>query len=125
MHVWYPGSEDVIARNIIVVTGSEAYGPIRMPEHPWGGQIDYNLIRTAVPGKFVIGDMAADLDEWRELGYDQHSIHGDPMFVDPDNEDYRVKPDSPALELVFRNFPMDEFGVTKPEYKAEDRQAQE
>jgi len=124
MHVWYPNSEDVVVRNIIVVTNNEAYGPIRMPEHPWGKQIDYNLFKTKEPGKFNVPDAAESLEEWRAKGCDQHSIAAAPMFVDPDGGDYRVKPNSPALKLGFKNFPMDKFGVIKPEYKAEAEQAQ-
>jgi len=115
MHVWYPNSEDVVVRNIIVVTGNETYGPINMPEHPWGKQIDYNLFKTNEPGKFNVPGIVESLEEWRTKGYDQNSICGDPMFIDPDGGDYRVKPNSPALKLGFKNFPMDKFGVIKPE----------
>ena len=40
------------------------------------------------------------------------------MFVDAAHGDYRVRPDSPALALGFRNFPMDQFGVQKPSLRA-------
>jgi hypothetical protein len=43
------------------------------------------------------------------------------MFVDPAHGDYRVKPGSPALALGFKNFPMDQFGVTIPRLKAKAR----
>jgi hypothetical protein len=43
---------------------------------------------------------------------------GDPLFVDPAHGDLRVKDGSPALKLGFRNFPMDQFGVRRPELKA-------
>ena len=43
------------------------------------------------------------------------------MFVDPAHGDYRVKPGSPALALGFKNFPMDQFGVTSPRLKAKAR----
>jgi len=52
------------------------------------------------------------LSEWQAMGYDRNSVFADPMFVDPDNDDYRVKPESPALELGFENFAMDQFGLT-------------
>lgn len=53
------------------------------------------------------------LEEWRELGYDRNSVFADPLFVDSDNNDYRVKEDSPALKLGFKNFPMGEWGLTE------------
>jgi membrane-associated protease RseP (regulator of RpoE activity) len=40
------------------------------------------------------------------------------MFIDPANGDFRVEDGSPALKLGFVNFPMDQFGVQKPELKA-------
>ena len=48
------------------------------------------------------------------------AIHwlGDPLFLDPANGDYRVAPDSPALEIGFHNFPMDRFGVRSASLKA-------
>ena len=53
-----------------------------------------------------------------ELGFDENSVHGDPMFVDPANGDFRVKEDSPAFKVGFKNFPMDQFGVKKPSLRA-------
>ncbi len=52
------------------------------------------------------------LAEWRQMGFDQHSVYADPMFVDPENKDYRVKPESPALKLGFKNFEMGKWGLT-------------
>ncbi|MHC4510160.1 MAG: PDZ domain-containing protein [Planctomycetota bacterium] len=46
-----------------------------------------------------------------------HSISADPKFIDPENYDLRVADDSPALKLGFKNFPMDTFGVRKPEFR--------
>ena len=54
----------------------------------------------------------------RQSGRDEHSILADAQFVDPARGDYRVKEGSPALALGFVNFPMDHFGVHKPELKA-------
>ena len=42
---------------------------------------------------------------------DKHRVGVDRMFVDLENEDFRVKPDSPALELGFKNFDMN-WGIT-------------
>jgi hypothetical protein len=39
--------------------------------------------------------------KWRETGKDRHSVYADPLFVDPDNHDFRLKPDSPALAMGF------------------------
>jgi hypothetical protein len=52
-----------------------------------------------------------DLKAWQARGYDQHSIIADPLFVDPENNDYRLKPDSPALKIGFKPFDFNEAGV--------------
>ena len=49
---------------------------------------------------------------------DMHSIYGDPMFKDPQNLDFTVLENSPALSIGFKNFPMDQFGVQKASLKA-------
>jgi hypothetical protein len=36
----------------------------------------------------------------------------DPMFINPAKNDYRVKPESPALKLGFKNFEMGKWGLT-------------
>ena len=40
------------------------------------------------------------------------------MFVDPENGNFQVKEGSPAFDIGFKNFPMDQFGVKKPSLKA-------
>ena len=47
--------------------------------------------------------------DWQKRGYDVNSVYADPMFVDPDNFDFRLKPESPALKLGFE--PIDLSGV--------------
>jgi parallel beta-helix repeat protein len=50
------------------------------------------------------------LEEWRQQGHDAASVIGDPLFVNPDNYDFRLRPDSPALRLGFRNIDMQTVG---------------
>jgi membrane-associated protease RseP (regulator of RpoE activity) len=56
-----------------------------------------------------------------QSGRDEHSIVGDALFVNSGRGDYRVKVGSPALELGFKNFSMDEFGVASSELKQHAR----
>ena len=51
------------------------------------------------------------LEEWQAHGYDVHSVFADPLFVDEANGDYRLKPESPALELGFESFSLDGCGL--------------
>lgn len=47
-----------------------------------------------------------------ELGLEQHSVYADPQFVDFENNDFRLLPDSPAIKLGFREIDISEVGVT-------------
>jgi|APTNR8051073442_1049403.scaffolds.fasta_scaffold01589_11 hypothetical protein len=69
-------------------------------------------------GQLFIDDIriteAAPLDEWtawQAAGWDQNSIVADPMFVDWKNDDFRLKPESPAFKLGFKAIPVDEIGI--------------
>ena len=50
-------------------------------------------------------------EAWREAGHDAHSLIANPLFVDFKNEDYRLKPASPAFKLGFTAFDPSEAGV--------------
>jgi hypothetical protein len=119
-HVWYEGCDDVIRRNVIVHTeGTNVYEFIRADPN-YAKQFDYNLFYNYRGGPTVGGwKEAKTFSEWQAKEFDRHSLFADPMFVDPARGDYRVRPDSPALKLGFKNFPMDDFGVLKPEFRAE------
>ena len=107
-HVWLAGSGDIFRHNIVWTT----YRPARMYPPPWGQAIDYNLFQS-------VGAMNAPaVNLQQQSGRDEHSLIGDAQFVDPAIGDYRVKEGSPALALGFVNFPMDQFGVQKPELRA-------
>lgn len=103
-HAWYSGSMDVITNNIWM----GGYRPaVMFLKGPWGKEIDRN---------FFAGESTRK--NYGKDGRDENSAGGDPMFIDPAHGDYRVKEASPALTIGFKNFPMDQFGVQKPELKA-------
>ncbi len=107
-HVWYPDCRTEFARNIV---WQDRYRPAGMRRTDQGERVDYNLVHEA-------GTTAARPAEGlRKFGGDAHSIVADARFVDPPAGDYRVRDGSPALDLGFENFPMDRFGVRKPELK--------
>ncbi|MEI7901441.1 MAG: PDZ domain-containing protein [bacterium] len=110
-HVWYKHSQDVVRRNILF---TDHYLPAGgMPATPWGKEMDYNLVHRE---GLAEPEPATKMAE--QSRRDEHSIIADAMFVDAANGDFRVKEGSPALKLGFVNFPMDQFGVLKPELKA-------
>ena len=107
-HVWYAGSGNVFRRNIVMAD----YRPIGMPA-TWGKLVDENLL----PDK-------QSLERSQAAHRDLHSAAGNPGFSDPARGDFRIRDDSPALKLGFKNFPMDQFGVTSPKLRAEARSPQ-
>ncbi|HTI72015.1 MAG TPA: PDZ domain-containing protein [Candidatus Limnocylindria bacterium] len=104
-HVWLKNSGDVATNNLWM----GAYRPAVMPggSEKWGELVDYNLFATS----------ERDRRQFQPNGCDTHSIVADPLFLDPARGDYRVSSQSPALRIGFQNFPMDNFGVQKPELK--------
>ena len=99
-HVWFKNSHDIFMHNIIL----DSYKPIRLDG--WGDTVDYNFFP----------DMSS-LQKARKNGTDLNSIFGDPEFIDNLTGDYRVKQNSLALKVGFKNFPMNEFGVITPTLK--------
>ena len=49
-----------------------------------------------------MGPDKVPLAQWKAMGDEEHSLVADPMFVDPERDDYGLKPDSPALKLGFQ-----------------------
>lgn len=84
-------------------------------------QCDDNVVFQTGKGKYTVehDDNVPDdqkiktFDQWRNLGYDEHSLIADPLFVDPAHDNYRLKPDSPALKLGFQPIPFDRIGVRR------------
>lgn len=51
-----------------------------------------------------------DFSVWQAKGHDTDSIFADPMFVDPEHDDYRLKDNSPAYQFGFEPLPIDQMG---------------
>ncbi len=77
--------------------------------------MDANMYYT-VDGEFIYRDLTGpDTFENRQAGglYEQESLLGvDPMFVDPENHDYRLREDSPAFALGIESIDQAAIGVT-------------
>jgi len=125
-HVGNEDNHDRYFRNITVMARDDVYSIIAPPARgPWLEEIDRNCLFSA-SGRFTArisqmrgengperGSRRVDLEEWRRLGFDRNSVFADPLFVDPARNDYRVRPESPALRLGFKNFEMGRWGITE------------
>lgn len=49
-------------------------------------------------------------DEWKAAGQDIHSVIADPLFVNAENYDFRLRDNSPALKLGFRPIDLSTVG---------------
>jgi len=103
-HCWYDQCQGEVTNNIFMGAYQPAGG---MPKGKWGKEVDRNLFTTS----------EGDRTRFAGNGCDANSVVGDAQFIDPAKGDYRVKETSPALKLGFKNFPMDQVGVQKPELK--------
>jgi len=72
-------------------------------------KMDKNCFWKASGGE--IKPAGLTFEQWRERGYDKNSIIADPLFADPDNYDFRLAPNSPALKLGFKPFDYTKAGV--------------
>ena len=77
---------------------------------------DYNLyfcVEGDITEAAVISGMPGvkTFEEWQKHGFDKHSVIADPMFVDPQNDDYSLRPDSPALKLGFKPIDLSQVGI--------------
>ena len=74
---------------------------------------DYNLIfHTKGKDMVITGLPGVDtFEEWQARGLDTHSIVADPLFTDPENDDYSLKPDSPAFKLGFKPIDLSRVGL--------------
>ncbi|MCX6307705.1 MAG: right-handed parallel beta-helix repeat-containing protein, partial [Bacteroidia bacterium] len=96
-HVWYPNSGDVFAHNIVFgpYSGAGMTSAIA-PDGKYGLQLDSNLFATN----------KTDQEMFLINGCDSNSLVGDPMFVNAEKGDFRVKNESPAFKIGFKNLPL-------------------
>lgn len=107
-HVAYAGSNDVIEKNIFVT--ANPYDFIQDDPKIAGTFYDNN---TFWNNGMAVADITSS---WIASGFDVNSVIADPKFIgtspfaDQSKKDFTVSTTSPAIELGFVNFPMDQFG---------------
>ena len=125
------GRDNVIRKNILAFAGESQLARTRNEEHRsftfeqnivvwkgtpllwgnWDGDqtraaLDRNLYWRTDGEPVAFGPQS--LSEWQRRGRDLGSIVADPLFVDAAKDDFRLKPNSPAIKLGFK--PMDPRG---------------
>ncbi|QCX41082.1 PDZ domain-containing protein [Aureibaculum algae] len=100
-HVWFKNSNDIFKSNIVFTEHRD----IRLQE--WGKEVDFNFFPDQ---KTLLAS--------QNKGVDKHSIFGDPLFEDAKSGNYKLKNNSRAFEIGFKNFDMTGFGVKNKKLKA-------
>ncbi len=104
-------------RNIVYFSTPSA----NLYDFPWFGgderslpmESDYNIIYHTEGKELHISGYEGieTFEDWKQLGLDTHSIIADPLFVDPENHDYSLRPDSPALKMGFKPIDLSRVGL--------------
>ncbi len=107
-----------VVRNVFCFTDPEAAlfaGRVSVKaDHRVIAESDYNLFWHTQGAAFFTDKKLTPMGtlvQWQEAGYDTHSVVADPLFVDSEKDDYRLKPDSPAHNLGFKEIPWDRMGL--------------
>ena len=124
------GTNDNITRNnIVAFTGASGLGAWEGNRRTWQNNIVYIdeglLVGAGLNGRqnrfeqnlyYHVFDPLAQfpdgytLDQWRKTGQDNGSLFADPLFVDPQGGDFRLKPESPAFKIGFKPFDVPNIG---------------
>lgn len=108
-----PLTGGAIRRNILYQTGNgttfydQGTNPRVVAAWAREADTDYNLFHTA--GNPEHSQKA--LAEAQRDGTDRHSLAADPLFVDPANGNFALRPDSPALKLGFIPIDLSQIGL--------------
>jgi hypothetical protein len=76
--------------------------------NPSGVKLEQNLYWHVGNGEseILFGDLS--WDEWQARGMDKNSLVADPLFIDPEDGDFRLESDSPAFQLGFQPISVDQ-----------------
>ena len=108
---------NVFHRNIVYLTQGQLlipYGEASLKERLTAGESpgdwDQNVYWDTA-GPDALRFFHRTFQEWQKLGLDRHSRIVDPQFVNAEQHDFRLKSNSPALELGFQPFDIKNVGL--------------
>jgi len=107
-YTWVREPSSVVERNIFYLTQGDLFhsdGGARDFKSTW----DHNLYWRTDDEEMLFYDHS--LQEWQDKGLGAHSLVADPRFVAPEQYDFRLRPDSPALKLGFKPIDASQAGL--------------
>lgn len=63
---------------------------------------DWNIFYNPTLAREEVDLNGFSWDQWYAMGRDTHSLYANPMFADPENGDFTLLPESPALKMGFK-----------------------
>ena len=105
-------------QNIIVYNQGELLhsNGINSPEHLLLRQNVYWDYRGQAP---TFTSKKLSLSDWQKIGQDAGSLNVDPLFVNPQEHDFRLRDNSPALKLGIKSIDVSTMGVVGSAWRAQ------
>ncbi len=126
------GKENTIRHNVLLDATDQQIQATRVEDH-LSFTFEHNIIAWAT-GKAITGRwdkmqtvtgnncwwntageavtfLGKPLADWQAAGHEQGSVVADPLFVNPAQRDYRLRPESPAIALGFKPYDWSRAGV--------------
>jgi hypothetical protein len=101
--------ELLFQRNVVFYREGSAVGPVGVENCRTNVCVfDRNLYWNASGAPVLFGEKT--LAQWQALGQDQHSLVADPLFVEPAQGDFRLRPGSPAESIGFEPWDLSKVG---------------
>jgi hypothetical protein len=101
-----PIPEYSFQRNIVYFNRGKVVGNWNTNNHNCA--FDHNLYWNASEAPLLFGDTR--FADWQSAGQDEHSLIADPLFVDPEHGDFRLRPGSPAARIGFEPWDLSAVG---------------
>jgi len=87
--------------------GGRGGDPLKWLGKMKSGEVDRNIYFAAnAPGA---DDVIVEL---QKVGHEKNGVYADPLFVDWENGDFRLRPDSPALKIGIKSIDLSNVGLT-------------
>ena len=103
-----PMTEYAFRRNIVYFNEGRVVGSWNPNNHNCA--YDRNLYWNASRKPLLFGDKGMGFADWQAAGKDLHSIIADPLFLDPEHDDFRLQPGSPAAQIGFEPWNLTSIG---------------
>lgn len=95
----------ILEHNIVLSDDGKFYGDSWKKQN---FECDHNLYWDTSDEPRDFGGMS--FEEWQAQGHDTHSLFADPGFADPENGDFSLPDDSPALKVGFKPIDLSSVG---------------